>query len=242
MTTTTTTVQAGAGVPAVNNPKIQERTDQQRGCGWRKEGGLYLISAGLFAPCGKMPIPLDRCPCCDAGVKFSRGWTWINLAKFVEKIPCNLPAAKCAGCPLAGPDCGAMGPANIERAGLLWIGEKFYTMDSFTEEAAKLGVSRRIHTLPRDFKVGETWVALAHISAVAKDCPDCGWGAGKCKLNADECETCNGEQFMAPGIFHLFKPTSVEYVVTGQESEQEIDAMIARGITPVRVTRKEGGQ
>src|ERR1041384_8249670 len=108
------------------NDKIQERLDSKRGCGWRKSGGLYLIAGGLSQACGKMPIPLDRCPCCDAGIKFSRGWTWINLHKFTEKQPCRFPAADCEGCPLAGDGCGALGAGKIERAGLLWVGEKFY--------------------------------------------------------------------------------------------------------------------
>ncbi len=215
------------------NDKIQERVDQQRGCGFRKEGGLYLIAGGLSSPCGRLPVPLERCPCCGEGISFCRGWTWINLAKLTESTPCRLPAKKCGGCPLN---------ESIERAGLLWIGERYYSMDSFTEEAARLGVSRRIKALPNDFKVGETWVALAHISAVSKDCPECGAAPGSARpfiLQSKDCETCGGEQYHAPGIFHLFKPTAIEYVVTGTETEDEIDALIKRGITPVRVTRKE---
>lgn len=134
--------------------KVQTRQDSKRGCGFRKEGGYYLISEGLSTPCGKLPIPLTVCPCCNAGVKFARSWTWINLALFTEKEKCDLPAMQCRGCPMN---------AKIERCGLLWIGEKFYTPQSFTEEAARLGVSRRIATVPREFKLGETYVAVAHI-------------------------------------------------------------------------------
>lgn len=58
---------------------IQTRYDQQRGCGWRTPGGLYLMAGGVAAPCGKLPLPLTTCPTCSAGVKFARGWTWVDV-------------------------------------------------------------------------------------------------------------------------------------------------------------------
>jgi hypothetical protein len=183
---------------------IQTRHDQKRGCGWRKPGGYYLVASGLATPCGRLPIPLTVCPCCSAGIKFCRGWTWINLAQIAAaaKQTCLEPT-RCGQCPM---------DAKIERAGLLWIGEKFYSPEAFTAEAARLGVSRRISTVPREFKAGETWIALAHIKA-ARD----------------------GEGEPAPGIFHLFRPRAIEYVVKGDETAEEIDRLVKRGITPVKV-------
>jgi len=53
-------------------------------------------------------------------------------------------------------------PKSIGKAGLLWIGEKFYkTPADFQKEGVAMGFSRRIKALPRGFKVGER-VALHH--------------------------------------------------------------------------------
>ena len=60
--------------------------ESERGCGFRKKGGLYLVSEGLAAPCGKLPIPLTVCPVCGQGIKPSRGWTWINGKKLVDYL------------------------------------------------------------------------------------------------------------------------------------------------------------
>lgn len=176
---------------------IETRVDQRRGCGWRKPGGLYLVSDGLAMPCGKLPIELTVCPCCGAGVKVSRGWTWINLDAFAKagcrfKKHLHLLAGECA----AGAECGACPLSqSISKAGLLFIGQQFYaTPGAFLNEAEQLGVSRRISQVPREFVLGETWVALAHAAAI-------------------------------------------EYVVTGEETDEELDRMAKRGITPVRVVR-----
>ena len=40
---------------------IHKRVEGKRGCGFRKPGGLYMVSA-VSAPCGKLPTPLDICP------------------------------------------------------------------------------------------------------------------------------------------------------------------------------------
>ena len=52
--------------------------EAKRGCGYRKEGGLYLVGGGLSAPCDRMPYPLDRCKTCGGGIKFTRGHTWLQ--------------------------------------------------------------------------------------------------------------------------------------------------------------------
>ena len=88
--------------------------------------------------------------------------------------------------------------------------------------AAAQGISRRISTIPHEFKVGKTWVAFAHIKACKKPLdPE------KPKVNLVAC----------PGIFMLSQPTSIEYVVTGKETQEELAALVERGITPVKVIR-----
>src|SRR5262249_36934129 len=82
----------------------------------------------------------------------------------------------------------------------------------WTREAHAQGVSRRINAVPRDFEVGKTWVLVAH---------------KKCIENPDGSFTA--------GVFHAFKPVAVEYVVKGDETDEEIEALLKRGITPVVV-------
>lgn len=194
------------------NPNIELRIEAERGCGFRKPGGLYLIADGPSAACGKLPIPLDVCPCCGNGIKPTRGWTWVNGTALAASKVCDLapslhnPESSCAGCPLAQP---------MGRVGLLWIGEKFYaTPGDFLKEAGVQGISRRISAVPRDFKVSETWVWLAH---------------RKCIPGPDGTFT--------PGVFRIFKPQRIEYVVKGTETDEEIKRLVERGITPVKVER-----
>lgn len=111
--------------------------EAKRGCGYRKVGGLYLVSGRLAAPCGKFPIELSICPCCGGGIKQTRGWTWVNPKLLIGSRPCMEGTvarfreaghmADCAHCPAADPS--RMG----ERCGLLWIGRGFYkSSEEFT--------------------------------------------------------------------------------------------------------------
>jgi hypothetical protein len=111
---------------------------------------------------------------------------------------------------------------------LLWVGEHFYpTIEDFSLEAAKLGISKRISVVPRDFEVGVTWVLLAHPKAipvmglVGKD------GDGGIFIAQNQ---------WSPGIFKVWRPNKIEKIV--QESKrgsEEVAALEKRGITPVFV-------
>lgn len=197
---------------------ITDVVDRERGCGWRKEGGLYLRSEGLSRPCGKLPFKLDVCPCCNHGIKHKIGWSWINPRMLFAGKTCTR-GTKCGNCPLATPP---------ETAGLIWVGRSFYpTTKDFTIESNKMGVSRRIHNVPKGFKLGETIVFFAHKDAITEACP--------CK-QPDLCADCEGEgQRKVAGIFHACVPSAIEYVVTGKESKKLLREMIDKGITLVRV-------
>lgn len=191
------------------NAKVISKVVATRGCGRRKPGGLYMVSDGLGAPCGKLPLPLTRCPCCGHGIKFCRGWTWIEPKPLFDAVKCERSAGQCGFCPLSQWPDG-------ERAGLLWIGEKFYaTPGDFAREADLMGVSRRIQSVPRGFEIGKTWVLLAHIRGI---------------VNATFGETAT----TTPAIFRAFKPSAIEYVVTGDETEEKLEQLAARGFTLVR--------
>lgn len=191
---------------------IETRICPRRRCGFRRPGGLYLVSSGPALYCGKLPIELTVCPCCSRGIKPSRGWTWIDATRIFAGVECKAP--KCVGCPMA---------KGLGRAGLLWVGTCYYpSPQRWTEEALAWGVSRRIPAVPNDFKLGETWVLVAHRQAITRF----------------DGQNSMVEQKVAwkqsAGIFHAFKPTAVEYVVTGGESEENLAKLAARGITPVR--------
>jgi len=117
----------------------------------------------------------------------------------------------CSGCP------GCFYPDSKDRAGLLWVGEKFYTTNKFLTEAATRGISRRIATVPHGFKVGETWIYFAHKKAIPGQ---------------------NGNPDSA-GIFAAFQPIRIEYVVKGNESDDELRKLGKRGFTLVDVKKDE---
>lgn len=135
---------------------IVDRYEAPRGCGRRKPGGKYLVSGGPAVDCGRLPLPLDRCPTCGHGIKATRGWTWLDLKPLTESRACGAPLKECDSCPLGAPD----GPT---QAGLLWVGSAFYsTPKEFLREASRMGISRRIAQVPKGFEIGRTWVLLAH--------------------------------------------------------------------------------
>jgi hypothetical protein len=212
---------------------IRVSREGARGCGYRKPGALYLVSGQLSEPCPLLPYETAVCPTCGEGIKPARGYTWIDVTKL---MPAQVHGSTDHNsvCPFGRSyadephRCG-------ERAGLIWVGEQHYkTPHSFMEEAARMGVSRRITAVPRDFVLGETWVLLGHRKAIEKACPECGDEVG----GDPECPVCEGVSFVhAPGVITAFKPTAIEYIVKGDETDEEIEALEKRGITPVKVER-----
>lgn len=197
---------------------IVRTTEARRGCGYRKEGGLYLMGGRPSMACGKLPRRLDVCPTCHGGIKQSRGWTWIEPAPFFLDVKCDqtfphadgtdhpLSEKGCLRCPLFD-DNVILSAALRVQAGLLWIGEGFYpTPADFLAEGVAQGLSRRISALPKDFKVGTTRIFLAHPKAAP------GWD--------DELgEFTDDGTGMGPGMFSSFVAEEVHYVVTEEEAE-----------------------
>lgn len=170
--------------------EIEMVYETKRGCGYRKPSkngvGLYLMGSNLIAPCDRLPFPLNICPCCGAGIKFSRGFTWIDPTKLLApELP---PVATCQ------PPCIVCNP-NLagERAGLMWVGAKFYSPRSFILEAKEVGISKKINAIPNGFEIGRTFIYLAHLQA-AYD-----WNDPKSPAR--------------PGIFTAFKPKRVDVVI-----------------------------
>ena len=181
--------------------------EQKRGCGYRKVGGMYLVCGGAGVVCDRLPFLLKVCPVCGAGIKFSRGFTWVEPFPLLGGMHENCKD-EIKPCPVCNPDVFTV---HGEKYGLMWVGGNSYTPESFMFESQKMGISKRIATVPRNFKVGETWVLLAH---------------KKVKTN--------GEKTSA--IFSAFKPTKIEKLITkSQATEEALKKLGKQGITPVVV-------
>ena len=192
--------------------------EPRRGCGYRRVGVLYLIGSGLAKPCPNMPLPLESCPICGFKPQFYRDFMWIAksyIMKLVELY--GDPEADDPGCPLCDPQAN-----NQDRYGFMWVGRKFYTPESFVEEAMRMGVSKAIKQIPRGLKLGETWVLLAHPDAV--------------RIGVDD----EGKPIAKSGIFYAFRPIRIEMLVYESEADDEtLRRLKERGITPVIVPDSE---
>jgi len=239
--------------------------EARRGCGYRKVGGLYLVSGGAGVPCDRLPIRLDVCPVCSHGFKQSRGWTWVDLFGLLggDHTPCECRPIHDTVAGILGPCPLCQNVKQIGKAGLLWIGEKFYKRPAdFVSEGIAMGLSRRISAIPRNFKVGETWVLLAHPKAIGEPgtepCDVCGGGGEleeeteehtptdrgdevRTVLSERQCDVCKGKgqrdvTVWVPGIFTLWKPSRIEKICKESERESEaIAKLIEQGMTPVFV-------
>lgn len=162
------------------------KSTTERGCGFRSPGSLYLCCDGTGMECGLFPIHLGVCPTCSAGYKPSRGWTWIDIHTLIENRKCALPERNCQSC----------WQTWTHREGLIWIGGMYYRRpDDLLREATRMGISRKISTIPKGFRLGTTWVFMAHREVwFDRTAPD-----------------------TAPGIFGVFRPTAIEYVLRDEE-------------------------
>jgi hypothetical protein len=95
---------------------------------------------------------------------------------------------------------------------LLWVGKNYYNSFSvYWEEAMRMGISRRIKTVPRNFVIGKSVVFLAHTNCIIR----------------------GGNMY--PGVFFVFTPR-VEYVVDKEnDTDEKLDKLEKKGITIVDV-------
>lgn len=205
--------------------------EKVRGCGYRKVGGIYLIGGIMNAPCDRLPITLTVCDICGAGLKVGKGFTKINPFKLwgnhdgavtddgIET--CHDPA-----------HCYVCNPTDAIGY-MMRCGEKFYTMDTFMQEARTLGVSKRIPFIPKELEVNKTPIFLVHKKA--------GW-------KYDDVTNGKGGQsrMVVPcdGIFSAFIPTRVEQLVwekdlKGKKGQKLIKDLKKRGITVVPIHNKD---
>lgn len=159
------------------HPDVRVSEERARGCGYRQLGGTYAVCNGTSVGCCRLPFDLISCPCCSQGIKPSRGWTWLDLGMLLRGpfgvAPCRGDESSAVSLGLAGA-CPLADPKPGTKVGLLWVGGKFYrTPADFQAEAKRMGVSRRIPAVPKDFVLGETWVLLAHRAGRTEPCTKC---------------------------------------------------------------------
>lgn len=204
----------------------------ERGCGFRQVGGLYLEGSGLAVPCDRLPFNIELCPVCSQGIKFSRGFTWVHWHEYAEHhIPCKCKKS----CPVCHPideepvfdENGVQTGFKPVMHGLMWVGHKFYSPESFIREAVTLGVCKRIANIPKQLVVGKTWVLLAHRKS------------GRKLVDADGSDSnSNGSldgkrEVSCSAVFYGFIPQRVTKIVTEFEAlDKELMANLKkRGIT-----------
>jgi len=226
-----------------------DELEEERGCGYRRVGKLYVRGTAAFSECDRLPVLLTACPVCGGGIRFSRGWIKIMPRRLFGKhgkyeLHCPIcgtgmlytgrTKAECPRCGTIvetaenvgctdGETCRVCHPP--ETAYLLWVGEKFYTPESFIAEAMRLGISKAVATIPSDLVVGETVVYLAHRKAV--------------KGRVVDDSTLDGYKEQSfPGIFLSFVPTHFERIVKKSDFErnrEEYEKEMERGIKIVVV-------
>ena len=178
--------------------------EKKRGCGYRSPGaggvGFYFMGEGTFEACERLPFPLHACLCCGAGIKPARGFTWIEPASLfaVDQEP------RCTEVYNEGPPdqehihetCWMCNPTLAgARAGLIWIGEKHYkTAAAFSLEASKMGISRKLPSIPNGFEFGKTLIYIAHKNGAPKLLEEGGieW---------------------SPGVFMVYRPSHIDLVI-----------------------------
>lgn len=207
--------------------------EQERACGFRKIGGIYLEGEkGPGLACGRLPVPVQPCPSCGQEVRFTRALQRVKPSFILHAAP------ECART-----DCPPFCPFNRIReqqtAGLIWIGNRYYTPEAFSAEAQLLGVSRRLPWVPQWVRPGETWIMAAHRAACSVPCTcdrlplgglasDAGGGA--------VCQTCGGSgRAPAPGVFYLFRARRIVQIIPDTMPEEKRQELIARGLELVEV-------
>lgn len=186
--------------------------EQERGCGWRVVGGIYLVCDGAGDSCDALPLELKTCPCCDFEVKNSRSMQAVHMGYLAGLVRGHVCGEKFEGCPICeGTDIYDMVKFDkklvefmgVESFYLMNVSKDLYTPESFMDEAVAMGISKRIspNSLPKKFKVGRDWVFLLH-------CEVPFYGETNGDIGAMKTEPVKKR-----AIFYAFKPERLEIVL-----------------------------
>lgn len=203
--------------------------EAKRGCGYRKVNALYLVGNYIPVSCDRLPLPLTTCPVCGQGIKISRGFTKIDPLQFWGLHDnCKDRVRPCFVC-----------DPKDEPAYIMGVGSKYYTPESFLDEAQHMGISKRIPFIPKDLVLGKTVVYLAHPKAVEVKQPAV---LQEAMSIVEESQTTQPRLLetekieKALGIFCAFIPQRVEMLIWQHElTDKKREELEKRGITPIPV-------
>lgn len=186
-----------------------------RKCGNYQAGKLYLEGGGIAYQCDRLPLSFEKCSCCGQVINFSQGiqgpidyqklfpyeehHKWCNDRKNGIDYLCN---------------------PHLDHFKeliffMMYVGSD-YTCEEFVEEAQKMGVSKTIPFLPKDFVMGKSVVLLAKKNMVPVE-------RGKMP---------SGRPLMTDAIFYAFVPKRlVKYVLEDEYSDEMKEDYKKQGIT-----------
>lgn len=231
--------------------------EAKRLCGWRCVGGLYLCGEYISVPCDRLPMPLETCPVCGAGIKVSRGFTQINPYRLWgphDACPSGwhehyTPAPNIAvdvemnttgrTCTDRIRPCHVCDPQD-QPAYIMLVGASNYpTPQDFVKEALAMGISKRIPFIPKGLKLGETVVYLAHPKACEVMLEP---ALQQAMAIVEESQTKQPRLLETErkekklGIFCAFIPKRVEKLIWKSDATpEELEKLEKRGINPVIV-------
>lgn len=197
--------------------------EPRRQCGFRSIGSTYLVSDDPGVRCERMPLPIVSCSRCGSGLKQTRGFQWVPHERLFDGLKggmktCKIVDRHCSTCPVCAPRLLANADPT-DKVGMMWIGAQHYrTPEAFLEEAARLGVSRRVAVWPKGLVLGRSYVATAHPSALKP----------------------RGSTPAKPAVIHLFRVKRMELIVTKAMREEDwVSRLAARGATLVEVPEND---
>lgn len=182
------------------------------------------MTAGVAAPCRGLPIPLERCPVCDEGIKPTRSFAWIDAKKLFEGFRDTLNDCSLCGWMLPeNADCTVRNYTRLnDRDLLIWAGTQHYPEPfDFLEEAMRLGVSSRVPGMPKGAEPGKTWLFAAHRKAISRPSED-----GK-------------KDVFVPGVIVVARLKAVERIVTDDTPDEDLEKLVKQGLTPVVVPKSD---
>lgn len=193
-----------------------------RGCGLRVIGKLYVRSGNEGISCDRLNITLQECQFCGYVPSFFRGYR-----KIYPKILLGGNHKNCEDevqpCPICQPEDFPFEADSF----IMYVGKKYYTPQSFIQEAQRLGVSKAISNIPNGMVAGKSWIFLAYQ-----------------QLSEEELGTTFQEgtvkTIKKDAIFYAFKVKAFEVLITEEQNcdEELLKCLAEHGITPVVVPHK----
>lgn len=206
--------------------QVETRIATERKCGWRKPGGFYLVTdPGEAYPCGRLPHPVIPCSCCGRIFEQTRNIEFTHTKALFSESKCAADAKHCSNCAFTR-------IIDSNEIGLMWVGKQFYSAQEFESESRNLGISKRIASNSwHRIEPGVTWIALAHPEAMPEEtCTSCN---GKPTKKGPICKKCDdaGKTPPSPGIFRVFRPSRIEYIVDPNDSPGTLETLHKAGVT-----------